>query len=284
VQRFRVLDQVSSKSPNAVANEDAVAATSDTAWVIDSATGVSDDPLLTAAETDAAWLASWLNNVLLTGFRGSEVLISEVFSQVERNLLKTFSALAGASQTTAATQPAAVLSLIGIRGKELICIGIGDCTVLLESHAGDVSCFNVSEIGESEAKLTQERQRLLNLYPGEDPWPRLKEQIRKFRENVNQPGGYSVIHPIRPWVRLLREQKYPLGRISHALLVTDGLHRLVEVFQAYDDSGFMHQAQSRGLQYLIGQLRDLEDADGICQTFPRVKPADDASGMLLAIE
>jgi hypothetical protein len=284
VYRFRLLDQLSSKSPDAAANEDAVAATIDTAWVIDGATGVSDDPPLTAAETDAAWLASWLNGALLAGFRTSETSISEVFSQLETNLLHTFSALAGAPQTTAATQPAAALSLIGIRDTELICMGIGDCTVLLESHAGDVSCFNVSEIREPEAQLIRERQRLLNLHPGEDPWPRLRGQIRRFRDNVNQPGGYSAIHPTRPWASLVREQKLRLEGVSHALLVTDGLYRLVDVFRAYDDSGFIHKAQSHGLRHLMEQLRDLEGADHSCHTFPRVKPTDDASGVLLLIE
>ena len=41
---FKIIDRISNSSPNAFVNEDAIGATSTSAWVIDGATGVSDRP------------------------------------------------------------------------------------------------------------------------------------------------------------------------------------------------------------------------------------------------
>jgi hypothetical protein len=51
----------------------------DTDWIIDDATGTSDDPPLSAKQMPS--LASWFNNALSAGFRDPEALISEVFSR-----------------------------------------------------------------------------------------------------------------------------------------------------------------------------------------------------------
>jgi hypothetical protein len=65
------------------------------------------------------------------------------------------------------------------------------------------------------------------------------------------------------------------------LLATDGLMRLVEVYGAYDADGLVAAAADKGLAALLRELRGIEAADAGCARFPRIKPSDDATGVLL---
>ena len=62
-----------------------------------------------------------------------------------------------------------------------------------------------------------------------------------------------------------------------------GLWRLIDHFRVYDAAGFIAAATAKGLAALGAELHTLESADPECRRVPRVKPFDDASGLLLDI-
>ena len=68
---------------------------------------------------------------------------------------------------------------------------------------------------------------------------------------------------------------------GHALLASDGLMRLVDVFHRYTEIDLLHAAVSSGLDPLIRELRAIETADAIARRYPRAKVSDDATGLLL---
>jgi hypothetical protein len=281
---FNVIDRISSSSPGAAINEDAVGATASAAWAIDGATGVSERPPLVAGTTDAAWLAGDLNAALHGAFDDAEVDVGQALAGIEAKLQADFLAIDLQPATPAGEQPTAALAVVGLQGEALHFLGIGDCRIIYEEHTGEIGEFNPSSIGPAEALIVAERRRLLAQYPGEDPWPRLKAFIRPLRERANQEGGYSVVHPTRPWSKRVVRETREAGAVRRLLLVSDGLYRLVDVFKAATIAGFMQAAVAEGLSRLYTELRALEDADRDCSKYPRVKTYDDASGILISLK
>ncbi len=60
--------------------------------------------------------------------------------------------------------------------------------------------------------------------------------------------------------------------------------RLVEMFERYDRASLMAAVLQRGVSSLHDELRELEAADAECLRYPRTKPSDDATALLLAAE
>jgi serine/threonine protein phosphatase PrpC len=280
---LNVIDRVSISSPNAAINEDAVGATSSAAWAIDGATGVSDRSPLVAGTTDAAWLAGALNAALHAAFAAPQPQPMRTLADVEAQLRTDFLAVDRTPATPASHQPTAALAVAALQEQTLHLLGIGDCRIIYEEHTGEVGEFNPSAIGPVEALIIAERRRLMTEYPGEDPWPRLKAFIRPFRERANQEGGYSIVHPTRPWTTRIVRQTRERRKIQRLLLLSDGLYRLVDVFAAVTVTGLMQAAVAKGLSTLSSELRALEDQDRDCTKYPRVKTYDDTSGVLIAV-
>jgi serine/threonine protein phosphatase PrpC len=281
---FKVIDRISSSPPNTAINEDAVGARATAAWAIDGATGVSERPPLVPGTTDAGWLAGDLNAALHAVFDDPEVDVGHALAAIEAKLQADFLAIDREPATPAGEQPTAALAVAALQGEALHLLGIGDCRIIYEWHTGEFGEFNPSAIGPAEALIVAERCRLLAQYPGEDPWPRLKVFIRPLRERANQEGGYSVVHPTRPWSKRLVRETREATAVRRLLLVSDGLYRLVDVFKAATAASLMQAAVTKGLSQLYTELRALEDADRDCSKYPRVKTYDDTSGILISLK
>src|SRR5258708_6217051 len=68
------------------------------------------------------------------------------------------------------------------------------------------------------------------------------------------------------------------------LLATDGFYRLVDVYAAYSVDSLLKAASLLGLAELGRELRQIERADPNCRAHPRLKPMDDATAVLIAID
>jgi serine/threonine protein phosphatase PrpC len=281
---FETIDRISICSPFAAVNEDAIGATGTAAWVIDGATGVSDLPPLVSGLTDAAWLAAQLNEKLHAAFARAPIDPSAALAEIDAKIQAQFSTINLLQESTASEQPSAALALSVLTDDTVHLIGIGDCRIIVENHGGDVREFDPSKSGPAEARIIQERRRLLAAHPGEDPWPRLKSFIRSMREFANVEGGYSVVHPTRIWNTRVKRQVRNAQEIQHLLAVSDGLYRLVDVFRAINGpEHLLRRALSDGLELLCSELRELELADDRCTVYPRVKTCDDASAVLVRL-
>ena len=67
------------------------------------------------------------------------------------------------------------------------------------------------------------------------------------------------------------------------LLASDGFLALVSDYKAYDVEGLMEAACDTGLQALGEELRAIEHNDPRGTQFPRFKPSDDATALLLKV-
>ncbi len=100
---------------------------------------------------------------------------------------------------------------------------------------------------------------------------------------MNTEGGYGIFSVLPTPNTFIRVERLTVERGATILLASDGLTRLVDVFQRYNTRAFFDAARERGLEALLTELRALEAADPDCRQFPRAKVNDDATGLLLEV-
>ena len=281
---LKVLDSISAPATTSILNEDAVGYTDNAAWVIDGATEVSDRPSLTSGISNAALLARTLSKGMRSAFSRQPLDLELVLASVADEVKKTFEPCLQNVDVPPSEQPTATFAMVALLSNTLHFIGIGDCRIAYQRTDGKTALFEPSdELGAIENQILERRRQILRKYPGEDPWHRLKPFIRSLRENVNVQGGYSAVHPTRPWLKRIQHKVVPATRVDKILLATDGFYRLTNVFGLLAPGPLVNAAASDGLNRLVNLLRSVENEDETSVHFPRIKPLDDASAILATL-
>lgn len=279
---FRSLHRLS--VPGSRINEDGIGLHGSFAWVIDGATGMSDERL-TSGGSDAAWLAGLLGERLLELCRDQDM--DKVLSRLEAEIRSAFGeATAHVPGIDDHHAPSACLGLIRAQAGQNGYVDIegrflGDVIALLPTEAGIVRWID-------ERAKPFERKTLAALgaqehEPGQIP-EAVRRQILENRTKLNEPDGYWVVNPRRPWSgRELRFEARvkPGGAI---VLATDGFMRLVDVFEAYSDSSLHARLAAGRGDELMQELREREQGDLKAGAYPRVKTHDDATFLVIAAE
>jgi hypothetical protein len=281
ISRFRSLDRLS--LPGSRVNEDGIGLRGSFAWVIDGATGLSDEQL-TSGGSDAAWLAGLIGDRLmdLAGEEGDAVL-----SRLEADIHSIF------RETTAHVPevgdhhaPSACLGLVEAHpgeGGQVRVQGrfLGDVIALVPTERGVVRWTD--ERAKPFEKKTLAALGAREHAPGSIP-EAVKRQILENRTKLNRPDGYWVVNPLRPWAgRELRfEAQVKPG--EPIVLATDGFMRLVDVFGAYSDTALHARLAAGKGPDLMQELRERERSDLLAAAYPRVKTHDDATFLVIAAE
>jgi hypothetical protein len=252
------------------------------AWVIDGATGLADRECVPHGPTDAAWLADRLSCYLAAN-DPSRAEVPVYFAGVLTEIAADYAALVPIAVTLPPyALPSAAAIWVAAAENRLTVAWLGDCrAVVAQGH--DITILGAPGESPWEDGINDVVRDRLTREPGPvgSLLDALAEPLRQRRSRLNQPDGYWMLG-IDPRAAAQMEQRVvALDGSTTVLLASDGLWRLVDHFRVYDAPGLIAAASARGLAALGAELRRLEDADPECRRVPRVKPFDDASGLLL---
>ena len=110
--------------------------------------------------------------------------------------------------------------------------------------------------------------------------PRLRAQ----RQRRNLPDGYGVLAAEQSCVPMLHVDRMPAHDVRRILLASDGYYRLVDHYNAASDAELVRRTAALGADALLTQLRAIEAADPVAMQYPRLKIADDATALLIAVD
>ncbi|MDY0872679.1 protein phosphatase 2C domain-containing protein [Dongia rigui] len=286
---FSVLGAVT--APGTRINEDAYAIwpgpEARAAWVLDGVTGINDHPLL-PGPTDAAWFVAQVQEILPRLLAaGSDVptetllgrLIGELRATQERSWRDGMSGDHGET-------PAASFTLARRIGDEIEIARLGDCPVLLETHDGRVHLLDDAILAEIEADLKRQilAHRARGVHEAATLFQEMRPALRAIRQRRNQAGGYGVLSAEQNSIGLLQRDRFPAKDIRHLLLLSDGYYRLVDVYGHDSNESLLQQTIAQGPAENLARLRRIEAEDPTGVKHPRLKMADDATALLLAVD
>jgi len=269
-------------------NDDACGADAMAAWVIDGATDLHDAPLSTYA-SDAAWLATYLNETLAIATKASD-LYGATCEDLVRELRWASERLLDEWQ---ADRPTDVDRWMLPTGSVVI-VSDTEKKTLHGAELGDCRCFALDatgaahELGGGDRGVAQEVAAARDASQRTQGQPLLRDQqtllrLRDKRAQHNLPDGYWVFGLQPECADHARTWTAELARPAHILLCTDGFSALVDRYAAYDAAGLVRAALDKGLHELGRELRAIETADAGGARHPRFKPSDDATAVLLRL-
>lgn len=279
---LEIVDEISIAS--GAANEDRIGVTGAVAWVIDGATDVLEAPL-TPHGTDAAWFAGALDDLLR---RRSALLPNDPADwprYLAADLAQQFLSAARRPPNDRSEHPSASGIIVRWRPGFLDYVSVGDCTLITTfegdvvrlgadlKDAGDKSIASAIAAFHASVSAPKASETFAHILPG----------IRARRATMNTPQGYGVLSITPTPAPFVRSGRIPAPTGTRILLASDGLMRLVDVYEGLTVQELWERVDAAGLEPLAAELRALESRDAECHRYPRAKARDDASGLVVRI-
>jgi hypothetical protein len=83
---------------------------------------------------------------------------------------------------------------------------------------------------------------------------------------------------------MIHLDRIPVQSVRRILLASDGYYRLVDHYGAASDAELVRRTADVGADAMVQQLRAIEAGDPHATRYPRLKIADDATALLLAVD
>jgi hypothetical protein len=266
-------------------NDDAYGATRKWAWVIDGATDLHE-PAFSGYGSDAAWLATYLNERLAGSAMAYDIFGSNAddlrneLRHASESLRKEW-AFDGALDIPKWQFPIASVLLVSEFESALEVVDLGDCRCFALDSDGAVHV-----VGGPDDAADAETQLAAQQTDAHKPLLRREATIARLREMrgaLNRDGAEWTFCLDPACAERARARRFELKAPAHLLLMTDGFSALVDRYRAYDAAGLVKAALEKGLHELGRELRAIETADAGGAKHPRFKASDDATALLLRL-
>jgi hypothetical protein len=249
------------------------------AWVFDGVTGINARHYL-GGGSDAEWLVTRAHRHMLDLAAGDLPLPDLLRGLVDRLLADWRDASAGIELPADYDPPAACLILAKRYGNAWLAVKLGD-SCLLARGAGKQLIFAESPNNAFDHWLSAEarKRRDAGILDIKALLAEFRPQLQEGRAKRNRPGGYSILECSE--TSLVMPEYIDLGTPSDILLCTDGYYRAADHYGLYDATG-LAEASAQSVYRVLAALRAAEAADPDCLRYPRFKPADDATAVMLS--
>lgn len=249
------------------------------AWVFDGVTGINPRNQL-GDGTDARWLVQRAHGHLLD-LAARDMPLDALLSKLVAGLMSDFAATTeGIDLPRDYDPPAACLILAKRYGRDWRALRLGDSCLLARDADGSQRIHAASPNNAFDHWLTREARtrRDAGMLDIKALLAEFAPRLREGRARRNRPDGYSILECSRDAMAMA--EIIELGTPAEILLCTDGYYRAVDHYGLHDAASLI-DASAAGVQQVLAALRATEAADPECLTFPRFKPADDATAVML---
>lgn len=267
--------------PGSGVNEDLGGVTTRAAWVLDGATGITEESL-TPGMSDAQWYVQQFDRFLRHNIGDQERDLRTIVRDGVRTVAETFDTLIANHEIDRAAEPSAACSIVRWTGGTLETFVLGDCSAMFTYLDGEIQ--HVTDDRQLLRRLEGEavngmhrfmtEHELTALEARELIRPKQADNRRKLRRS-NEHWSLSLDPDASESGRYTR---IDVAAVKRILLFSDGVGRLVNDLMAFDTwQELAEWTNAHGHDTTIDRLRTIERSDSRCIEYPRIKAHDDAT-------
>ncbi len=257
-------------------NEDVATLTNDAAWVLDGATGLTDEQY-TPCETDATWYVKQVD-AYLRAHACDDAPLTEILRDCVEHVAAEFAALVDDPDAVdAADEPSAAIALVRWDEEGVEFVVLGDASFVVRRGREFDATFGQGPRHMDESALIQlERRKTADGKTHAEAFEAILPTLETMRRAKNTLDGYWTLSLDPDAVDHARSGERP--GVSDCCLFTDGFEPLVRPYDVFRDwgkaSAFIRQ---EGPAAAMDRIRTIERNDPECEQHPRFKQYDDAA-------
>jgi len=274
--QFNILDSISDLGSHLKTNEDLIFTDQDLIVVFDGATGLGKK-VLPYEYSDATWFVRELAKQLKHYWRGD---FKEALAKSHDQTVKAFNLLIKGQTLAAHEYPSTGLVALCKENGKVVMYRLGDCASFTFTNAV-TAIFEKSDLEYlddiSIAKMQSYIEQGLSFKGARK---KLTPTLIKHRSSINQEGGYQALSlassKIGVCEQVLITEETEEQRI---LLASDGFSALFHLYKPD-----LCVDNNVTLKALLDEIREFENNDLNLTLYPRLKPHDDATAVLVLLE
>jgi hypothetical protein len=251
------------------------------AWIFDGVTGINGVNIL-PVRSDARWLVDRAGEYLQHLAAHDEALPLILARLVDGLVHDWRVATSAMTIPSDYDPPAACLILVKRYGDLWKGLRLGDSCLLARSSTGDHRVMAASPNNVFDHWLAKEAKarRDRGIFDTQALLAEFRPQMMVSRSKRNRPDGYSILEADR--AALNTPEFFDLEHVEAILLNTDGFYRAVDHYDLHSNESLISACLERGgITDVLHALRAVETADASCEKYPRFKPSDDATTVVL---
>lgn len=177
---------------------------------------------------------------------------------------------------------------------------VGDCMLFLKHNNGAIRKVTFDHLSRLDDEAIRRAHAYRRKWLDENGLPAEKAEVEQLQKEVkehisstllanrrklNENDGYGVFDGSEEAVHFIEAGTIPLLNVSKVLLMSDGLQYPVSADSNSD--GWMEAAEhsfNHGVDSLLAKVNELEQSDPLCFKYPRLKPADDKTAVLITLK
>jgi hypothetical protein len=254
------------------------------AWVIDGATNVAGRDYLRAGRGDVAWYASALSKRLQANAASGRAL-PDLHAAAARDVAEDYRELCSQLPTPPPlyAQPMAALTMVRVSDGRAELYELGDCPAFALGADGSVRRLTTHEASE-EADESRTRVTAAQRAVGYAPkavWADRLPSLRRAREVLMSANPLRVSTPVTDAAFGGYSASFDLAGVTALVLMSDGFERFAVKYGLGDETEMIRRSIEEGPDAPLAALRAVEKADPDCRRFPRLKPSDDATCVVI---
>lgn len=214
---MKIVDQIL-HFPNHSWGEDRIFSANNIAGVIDGSSPIQVIPI-SPYHSQAEWLSDHLAKEIPLN---SDVSLPEICKKITDQLNASHSSVL--KKFDEATLPCAVLAGIQTEDEHLHGYVIGDCTLVIQLHTGDIKILTDDRIRHFSNLTKAIKNEALR--SGQDSTEAVKKQMTQNRKVMNTADGFWTVALKGPFQTQFLECHYKTKEIKKCLLFSDGFERI----------------------------------------------------------
>lgn len=278
---IELLDSASVAGSASTENEDLIVASRNLYVVLDGATGLGVRAIR-SYPSDAVWFVRAFSNRLIEHWQEEPEFIAAVSKSIE-DCVSEYATLTAGAVRPAYELPSAGMVAIAVESGGACIYRLGDCTAYRKDRGSAYQIFERSRLADLDDRST--KALLTELRRGKNyrqARATILPMLRAHRALMNKPSGYGSLSLTPNCIHYLERRQVSCNQETKVILASDGFS-VIEKYFRYEASDVFERCEFLGINAVIEQIRVLETEDQEMKSFPRLKPHDDATAVLLRL-
>lgn len=264
-------------------NEDRCFVSKYFAYAIDGATGMQK-VYIGNNMSPAEWYVKELDVLLQQNLAVQENSIIKILENECKKIKENFDRQLQYENIILIEPPSAAIAIIRIVNDKIQYYILGDCSILVKFKSGEHKIITDNRVSLLDKTIISEMVKIHTQQNIDvsDTFPLVKDQIISQRNRKNSKEGYWILTMEGIGISHGVVGCLDLSLVSKICLLTDGFSAFYEIFHlSHSYKEFIDEIEIETIESMYHSLRSAQELDKFCNKYPRFKPKDDATLVLM---